>query len=273
MEFLYRYLHPVVLDLVRLSIWLVLLIAIFVPLERLCALHPQKVFRKSFRTDLLYYFLSSLIPRLLLIVPLSAAAWAVHHLYSGGYYLWVAGLPLGARFLAAIIVGEVGSYWGHRWMHEIPILWRFHQIHHSAEEIDWLVNTRVHPVDLAFTRLCGFVPLYLLGLAQPAGTTLDIVPVLIALFTTVWGFFIHANLRWRFGWLEYFVSTPAFHHWHHTKDGPAYINRNYAATLPWIDQCFGTLYLPKKWPASYGIDEPMASSLSGQMIQPFANRG
>src|ERR1035438_7661357 len=33
----------------------------------------------------------------------------------------------------------------------------------SAEEIDWLVNTRAHPVDMVFTRLCGLVPLYVLG--------------------------------------------------------------------------------------------------------------
>ena len=53
---------------------------------------------------------------------------------------------------------------------------------------------------------------------------------------------------------------PAFHHWHHTKDGPEYINKNYAATFPWVDKCFGTFYLPgKQWPAKYGIDTPMAA--------------
>ena len=39
--------------------------------------------------------------------------------------------------------------------------------------------------------------------------------------------------------------------------------------LPWLDRIFGTHYLPKEWPESYGIDEPMPASLAGQLIQPL----
>ncbi len=267
---LQQHLPPFVLDVFRLCVWLVLLTVIFVPLERLCGVHTQKVFRKGFLTDLGYYFLNSLLPKLLLILPLSMIAWGLHYLVPSGLYSSVAAIPLWTRFAAALIVGEFGSYWGHRWMHEIPVLWRFHAIHHSAEEMDWLVNTRAHPLDMVFTRLCGLIPIYVLGLAQPTGNTVDIVPLVYALVGTVWSFFIHANVRWRFGWLEWLVSTPAFHHWHHTKDGPEYINKNYAAIFPWMDKLFGTLYLPKKqWPTKYGIDGPMAPSLAGQLLQPF----
>jgi sterol desaturase/sphingolipid hydroxylase (fatty acid hydroxylase superfamily) len=246
--------------------------AIFIPLERLCALHPQKIFRKEFLTDLGYYFLNSLLPKLLLILPLSIIAWGLHQSMPSGLYSWVASMPLWMRFAAAMIVGDFGSYWGHRWMHEVPVLWRFHAIHHSAEEIDWLVNTRAHPLDMVFTRLCGLVPMYVLGLAQPTGNTVDLVPLLYVLVGTLWSFFIHANVCWRFGWLEWLVSTPAFHHWHHTKDGPEYVNKNYAAILPWVDKLFGTLYLPKKqWPRQYGIDAPMAPTLAGQLLHPLVH--
>ena len=54
-------------DSVRLCAWLILLMVIFVPLEKLFALHKQKVFRKSFGADLLFYFVSSLLPKLILI--------------------------------------------------------------------------------------------------------------------------------------------------------------------------------------------------------------
>ncbi len=270
---LQQYLPPVAFDLLRLCIWLVLLMIIFVPMERLFAQHPQKIFRKGFFTDLGYYFLNSLLPKLLLAVPLSILAMSLHYLVPGRWYGGVADMPLWLRFASALIVGELGSYWGHRWMHEIPVLWRFHAIHHSAEEMDWLVNTRAHPLDMVFTRLCGLVPVYVLGLAQPTGSTMDWVPFLYALFGTVWSFVIHANVRWRFGPLESCVSSPAFHHWHHTKDGPQYINKNYAAIFPWVDRLFGTFYLPKKqWPTKYGIDTPMASGLVGQLVQPFLHR-
>jgi sterol desaturase/sphingolipid hydroxylase (fatty acid hydroxylase superfamily) len=263
-----RHLVPLAWDFFRLCVWLVLLLVVFVPLERLCALHPQKVLRKAFLTDLAYYFLSSLLPKLLLIVPLAAIAWALHFLVPGGLQARVAALSLAQRFAAALVVGEVGFYWGHRWTHEIPFLWRFHAIHHSAEEMDWLVNTRAHPVDMVFTRLCGFVPMYLLGLAQPVARTLDVVPLLVLLTGTVWGFFIHSNLNWRLGPLEWLVSTPVFHHWHHTYDGP--VNRNYSSMLPWLDRIFGTYHMPQRqWPSRYGTGTPVAAGLAGQLIDPL----
>jgi sterol desaturase/sphingolipid hydroxylase (fatty acid hydroxylase superfamily) len=256
------------IDIFRLCVWLVLLMAVFVPLERLCALHSQKVFRKAFLTDLAYYFLSSLLPKLLLVVPMAILAWGLHRLIPGALQSHAATMSLWMRFAAAMVVGEIGFYWGHRWSHEIPFLWRFHAIHHSAEEMDWLVNTRAHPVDMVFTRLCGFVPMYVLGLPGPAARTVDIVPLLVILTGTVWGFFIHSNLRWRFGPLEWLVSTPAFHHWHHTYQEP--FNKNYSAMLPWLDRVFGTFYMPKKqWPASYGAELPVGTGLPGQLLQPF----
>jgi len=265
-------LHPNVLSFLRVCGYLVLFMAFFVPLERIFGLHRQRVFRKAFGTDVIYYFLSSLLPKLLLTLPLSLLAGLLHRIYPAGVYQAIASMPSGLRLVAALVVGEIGYYWGHRWAHEFPVLWRFHAIHHSAEEIDWLVNTRSHPVDLIFTRLCGQIPIYLLGLAQPLGQRLDWVPFFAATVSTSWGFFIHSNVEWRLGWFEWLVSTPAFHHWHHTNDGPDVINKNYSTFLPWIDKCFGTFYLPKEWPSSYGIDEKMPSDLPHQLLEPFVTR-
>jgi sterol desaturase/sphingolipid hydroxylase (fatty acid hydroxylase superfamily) len=260
-------LPPFAVDVIRLAIWLLLLMVVFVPLERLFSVHPQKIFRKSLPADLAYYFLNSLLPKTILVIPMALAAWGLHSLTPAALHRLAASLPLWARLAAAMVVGEIGFYWGHRWTHEIPFLWRFHAIHHSAEEVDWLVNTRAHPLDIVFVRLCGFVPMYALGLAQPMrGKTLDLVPLLIMLVGTVWGFFIHANLRWRFGWLALLISTPAFHHWHHTND--EHINRNYASMLPWMDKLFGTWYLPRQWPVKYGIGSPVPG-LAGQLLLPF----
>ena len=150
------------------------------------------------------------------------------------------------------------------------MLWRFHAIHHAAEDVDFLVNTHAHPVDVVFSRFCGLVPIYLIGLSGPVGQAGSTVAIATALFGTVWGFFIHANLRWRFGPLEWLISTPAFHHWHHTKPGP--LNRNYASTLPWLDQLFGTLHLPNTWPEAYGIKAPVPDNLTDQLTHPFARR-
>ena len=190
------------IEIGRLCLWLMVLVVIFVPLERLLAVHPQKIFRKRIATDLGYYFLNSLVPALLLGPPIALVAWAAHRLVSGGFLETTAALPLWARVLAGLVVGEFGYYWGHRWSHEVPWLWRFHSIHHSAEEMDFLVHTRAHPFDMAFGRFCGLVPIYVLGLGSPLNPEGSVVPLVVNLTGTAWGFFIHANLRWRFGPLQ-----------------------------------------------------------------------
>lgn len=257
-------------QILRTTMWLGILSVVFVPLERLFAAHHQKVFRKAILTDVGYYFLNSLVAGFLLSIPMGLVAWGVHRLLPAGYIAIIVGLPLWARLCAAMIIGEVGFYWGHRWSHEIPLLWRFHAIHHSAEEIDYLVSIRSHPVDLVFSRLCELTPMYALGLASPMAIKGSLVPILATLIGQFWGFFIHANLKWRFGPLEWLVSTPAFHHWHHTNDGPEVINKNYAPMLPCVDWIFGTLYLPKdKRPETFGIDQPISPILFGQLVEPF----
>jgi sterol desaturase/sphingolipid hydroxylase (fatty acid hydroxylase superfamily) len=259
-------------ELVGLSVWLVLLLIVFVPLERIFGNHSQQVFRRSFGADLFYYFLNGFLPKLLLIVPLTMLAAGLHRLVPLAFYSSLAAIPLWLRLPAALVVNEVGGYWGHRWSHEIPFLWRFHAIHHSAEEIDWLVTSKAHPVDMFFTRFCATVPIYVLGLAQPLGNRVDLVPLIVTALTTYWAYFLHANVTWRFGFLEWLISTPAFHHWHHTNDGPELINKNYAAMLPWVDKCFGTLHLPRQWPTKYGSDTQVAPGVAAQLLNPITPR-
>ena len=258
------------LQILRLSAWLVILAVVFTPLEQMFALRPKKIFRKGILTDVGYYFLNGIVPGFVLSFPLALLAWWTHRLLPAGFISVIVALPLWARLFAGMVAGEVGFYWGHRWSHEIPLLWRFHAIHHSAEEVDYLVSARAHPVDMVFSRLCELTPMYVLGLASPVAFKGSLVPIVVTLVGTFWGFFIHANVNWRFGPLEWLVSTPAFHHWHHANDGPEYINKNYAPMLPWVDWLFGSLYLPKdKQPERYGIDQRTSPILFGQLVEPF----
>ena len=259
-------------DLFRSTVWLAIFSAIFVPMERLFPLHPQKVFRKQIAADLGYYFLIGLSAGLVLAVPLAVIAYAARQLVPNAVLATTATWPIWMRASAAMVVGEIGYYWGHRLSHEVPFLWRFHAIHHSAEHIDFLVSTRAHPVDFVFTRICMLAPLYALGLVGTVHMTDGAIAMGVILAGLVWGYFVHANLRWRLGPLEWIIATPGFHHWHHTYGLQR--NCNYASMLPWIDRLFGSHYLPKVWPSRYGIPEPMAASLAGQLVQPFqARRG
>ena len=257
------------MSVASLSAWLAILSLVFVPFERLFTLRAARVFRPQIATDVAYYFLNNLLPNLLLIVPVTLLAWGLHWLMPGRYLHAMAQIPGWPRVLAMLIVFEVGAYWGHRWSHEVPFLWRFHAVHHSAEHMDWLVNTRAHPIDMVFVRLCGLVPIYVLGLTRTAHGNADVGSFLVVLLGTVWGFFIHANIHWRLGPLEWLVATPAFHHWHHTNDENR--DRNYATLLPVMDRLFGTLHLPARaWPPNYGIDDSMPAGLHRQLLYPLA---
>ena len=256
---------PFLQDVLHLAVWLVLLVCIFVPLERVFGLHPAKIWRKETGLDLAWYFINSLLPAAIMAVPLSFLARALNGLYPGAFYSAVVAWPLWVKVPLIFLVNDLGAYWAHRATHAVPFLWRFHAIHHSAEHMDWLVNTRAHPFDMVFTRLCGLIPVYLLGLAQPTRHGIELMS-LVTVVGTFWSFFIHSNLRCRLGPLEWLVSSPAFHHWHHTND--EHRDRNFAAIFPFIDRVFGTAWLPKHWPPVYGVDKKVPETLARQLLDP-----
>jgi sterol desaturase/sphingolipid hydroxylase (fatty acid hydroxylase superfamily) len=256
------------LSVIRLAVWLLLLAVIFLPLERVFAVRPRKIFSKSFAGDVGFYFVSGIVCALLLAPPLALVAQVAHDLVPYRLHAAIAAWPLWARAAAGLVVGEIGFYWGHRWTHEIPFLWRFHSIHHNPTEVYFLVSARAHPVDNVFTRLCGLIPVYILGIATPLTPAGGLVSAILVLVFTLWGFLIHANVRWWLGPLEGLIATPAFHHWHHTLSD--HRDHNYAPMLPWVDRIFGTYYLPRKeWPSAYGIDTALPRSLAGQLVYPL----
>lgn len=265
-----QHLFAYAMRVASLTAWLVMLTVVFLPIERFFALRAQRVRSRTLASDLAYYFLNGLVPTVILAVPLSMLAAAVTKITPQAYIDAVAALPVGARIAIGIVVAEIGSYWGHRWSHENRFLWGFHRVHHSPESLDWLVNTRAHPLDIVFTQLCGLAPLYALSLATSSRDG-QLLPTIVTFIGLVWAFFIHANVRWRFGPLEWLVSTPAFHHWHHTND--EHRDHNYAALLPVVDRLFGTHYLPKQWPPEYGVDEPAPSTFAGQLLDPLSFPG
>ncbi len=250
----------------RLAVAFVVLCAIFVPLEALFPLVRRQFWqRPGVWADLAHFFISGAIRKLLVLFTL------VVLVYWLGFLVWpplqkaMTSLPWWLQFVIANVVFDIGAYWGHRWAHTVPFLWRFHAVHHSSEHLDWLAASRVHPVDQTFIRVCGILPVYLLGFTKETFGALIAFEGLLAIF-------IHANVRWRFGWLEWLVATPAFHHWHHANESPESSNKNFSGLLPWVDWIFGTMHLPKRFPAKYGIDDPMPTHYPGQLAAPFRRR-
>jgi len=215
----YRELYGLLYAAARLSLWLAVFAAVFVPIERIFALHSQKILRKGIAVDLGYYFLTGLLPSLVLAAPISFAVLGIHHFIPGGVLGTIAAWPIWLKACATMMVGETAYYWAHRLSHQIPFLWRFHAVHHSAEQLDFLVNTRMHPLDLVWSRMVMLTPIFALGLANPVRFDDGLIAAIVLLLGSMWGYFIHSNIRWRLGPFEWLLTTPAFHHWHHTNDG------------------------------------------------------
>src|SRR5438270_5666726 len=103
---LIQHLLPFGIDLLRFCAWLAILAAIFVPLERIWPVRRQNLLRKGFAIDLAYYFLSAILPKLLLILPLSVLAALMRRVVGDGWSPWPHEIPFPLRLLLALIVSE-----------------------------------------------------------------------------------------------------------------------------------------------------------------------
>ncbi len=174
----------------------------------------------------------------------------------------VAVLPVPLQLLLILVAADVTQYWLHRGFHELPVLWRFHRVHHSSEVVDWLAGSRLHLVDVVVTRGLVLLPIAVLGFA-PAAVYAYLT------FVSLHAVFIHANFRPRAGVLERWLVMPHFHHWHHAAE-PEAVNRNYAVHLPWLDRLLGTAYEPAGWPRAYGLTDGRApEGVVAQLAWPF----
>ena len=221
--------------------------ALFVPLERLFALRPEQgAFRPGWLTDSQYFFWSHALVQLMSVLVLLPAVSVGEALAVPALRQAVRALPLVVQFAACVLVADLAQYAVHRAFHRVPLLWRFHAVHHSAETMDWIAGSRLHLVDVVATRGLVLLPLVVLGFDERA------VYAYLAL-VSFHAVFIHANFAPRAAWLERWVAMPRYHHWHHAIENEAR-DRNFAVHLPMIDRWFGTHHLPADaWPAGYGI--------------------
>ncbi len=211
--------------------------------------------RARWRTDLAWWFFTPLVTR-----PLSRGVAAI----SLAPAVWALGLPRGEALIAGhgplaalpwpiqlaivlVLVDAIG-YGMHR-LHHRTLLWGGHAVHHSAEHLDWLAAVRIHPLNDWVQRAPGLLCVIL------AGFDLRVVAAIGPLLT-LWAIGNHANVRLRLGPLAYLITTPAFHRWHHARDGAPEGGCNFSGLFPCWDLCFGTFYLPPEEASDFGIDGP-----------------
>jgi sterol desaturase/sphingolipid hydroxylase (fatty acid hydroxylase superfamily) len=256
--------HLVPVALVRVpvkkAVALGALLAVFAPLEWAFALRRQRFLRRCWRADLVYFVLNGYFATAGALAGIVLLGFALRGLLPDGAHDAIVRQPGALQFVEALLLSEVCEYWAHRTMHTVPGLWRFHKVHHSVEEMDWLASARLHPVDRALTNGAAVLPIFVLGFT---GTSIAV----FALFCALLAMAEHANVRFTFGPLRFLVTTPQFHHWHHAEHVH---DRNFATKLPFVDWAFRTMHVPaRQWPRSYGMGERAPESYLAQLAWPF----
>ncbi|MDE1146360.1 MAG: sterol desaturase family protein [Azospirillaceae bacterium] len=237
----------------------------FILLERILprVAPDQPVLRDGWQLDLGYFAVNHLLIGAFLLISNHFAhdvfGWAIN----GWLQAQVEALPGVVRFLLVILAADAVEYASHRAYHEVPWLWRLHAVHHSPQHMDWLSGSRLHVLEVLFTRSLILLPIFLLGFPQ------DTVFAYI-IFVSVQGVLIHSNIAMDLGWLRYVIVTPQFHHWHHASDEEA-LDRNYCAHTPLWDLVFRTYHQPKdRWPQHYGTVKPIPGGFFRQLLYPLS---
>lgn len=246
---------------------LMLIATLFINLELFFRLKKnQGILRRGWQVDLTHYVVNHIFNGMLVFLLFFPANWLEARLPLAGFQATVAGLPLLLQVFLIMLVTDLAQYWVHRAFHRVPFLWRFHRIHHSVERMDWLAGSRLHIVDVVVTRSLSLIPMVLLGFSNEA---INIYLPILALQSV----FIHCNLEWEFKGIRQLVTTPKYHHWHHTSDAGR-LDKNFAISLPVIDRIFGTWQDPAEaWPQGYGLaNDELEERYLTHLLAPFRRR-
>lgn len=240
---------------------------LFIPLETIFPKRAdQPLFRYEWREDLFYYLVSSMLVQIITWLSFGPARFLFANTDWSQFRAWVASLPIVIQVIAIMFFTDLVQYWVHRAFHRIPALWRFHAVHHSAKSMDWMAGARMHFLEILALRGTTVFPMMLLGFNQ---TSVGIYIFMVYLWST----FVHANIGWRLQWMERWLVTPRFHHWHHGIEKEA-IDVNFSIHFPWLDKIFGTHHMPEnRWPEGYGIGgHPVPQGYWQQLLYPFRRK-
>lgn len=184
-------------------------------------------------SNLLLVFAASLLVRVIPVLSaIAAAEWATQagfgllNLWSGDYWL---------KFVFAVIVLDLLVYGQHVATHQVPMLWRFHRVHHTDLDLDATSGVRFHPVEILLSMGLKVIAVVLLGVAAEAVLVFEILLNATSVFN-------HANVRIPVSCdriLRWFLVTPDMHRVHHSVLREE-TDSNYGFNLPWWDRLFGT---------------------------------
>jgi len=144
-----------------------------------------------------------------------------------------------ALFVGIVVISvlllDMLIYWQHRLFHTVPMLWRFHKMHHADSHVDTTTGLRFHPVEIGIS----------LGVKAAAVVILGVPAIAIVIFEVAlngFALFNHANIRLPQKWddrIGLVLITQRLHRIHHSQ-AKSESNSNYGFSVSWWDRLFNS---------------------------------
>jgi sterol desaturase/sphingolipid hydroxylase (fatty acid hydroxylase superfamily) len=199
------------------------IIGLFLIAERVRPAQRRPIFARGYRQDLIFtVFNATLVAPLITALTLSFSDVVRHSLP------WLILPRIGTvpewGAIALIVVAMDGCNWfAHMANHRVRMLWRFHELHHSQEDMSVLTVFRTHPL-IHVSYLISLIPgIVLLANGAVSTTVLVVYAGIVA--------FAHSNTNLGFGPLGRIFVSPNFHRIHHRLVGAQDVNLGFALTI------------------------------------------
>ncbi len=146
------------------------------------------------------------------------------------------------------VTEDFSRFYLHRLMHKVPILWRLHKTHHSAEVLTPLTLFRVHPLEMCLYQIRQLVVISVVGGifvwffgGKVSGLSILGVDAFGFLFNFLGANLRHSHIPLSFGRFEKWFVSPAQHQIHHSSD-PVHFNKNFGTCFALWDRVFNCWY-------------------------------
>lgn len=141
-------------------------------------------------------------------------------------------------FIFGFLLMDLSFYYWHRLNHEIPLLWRFHNVHHIDPDLDVTTSMRFHFVEIIYSSIFRFIQLTLIGLNPVTFICYEFVFQASTLFQ-------HSNLKLPIRFermMNWVLVTPRMHGIHHS-DYQEETNSNYGVIFSFWDRLHHSIKL------------------------------
>lgn len=183
----------------------------------------------------------------------------------------MSGWPGWVQLLVFFVLLDFVQWFTHVLLHRYAFLWRFHQVHHSVEEMGFAAHLRYHWMENLFYKPLKTIGVMLIGGFEPSQA------YIVHLAAVAIGHLNHANIHITWGPLRYIFNNPVMHLWHHVYHLPEGRTRgiNFGISLSMWDYIFGTASIPKDdahIKLGYPGMEKMPESFFGQLVYGFKRK-